>query len=188
MPLWTDSTLKPIGDLDPYVATDGTQYPNTPKDEIPGLTRVTEVACPGNPLLYAPWVIQMVSDVPTQVWTELPLIAAQNNLLNSLDMREQRAETSGTTCNGLTVQTDSNTLARLTSANASLSAGVVSFPYLIGGTWQTIDSATATAMLLAAGQHIQACLINQQALHTAILAATDIAGLEAIDINQGWPI
>ena len=45
--MWTDNTLQPIEDLDPYTDSNGIQYPgNYPKSEIPGLYQVTLTSRP----------------------------------------------------------------------------------------------------------------------------------------------
>ena len=148
--------------------------------------RILESALPDNHQFYA-MTVQLVDGVPTQVWTELPLATARDNMIANLEEKRHQVETAGITVNGLSVQTDPDTLNLLTRARAAINAGVTSFPYLFASGWQDINATTADAMLLAAGQHIQTCATNHQALWTAIMAAADQAGLAAIDIGGGWP-
>ena len=190
MTIWTDSTLRPIADTDPYTGSDGTQYPNTPKADIPGLLPVVEVAAPGDPLLYT-WEIQTVDGVPTQTWTELSLATAKANLITDLSAKRNQVETAGIVVGGTAIGSDQTARTLLNDAITALQCPgapaeiLYKFP---SGQWSSVALTMAQGMLAAIAGHVAACASNQRALETAIMAATDIAGLQAIDINQGWPI
>lgn len=53
--------------------------------------------------------------------------------------------------------------------------------------WVSLDAANMTAIAAAVGTHVQDCFANEEALHTAIDAASNDNELDAIDINTGWP-
>jgi len=105
------------------------------------------------------------------------------------DLRWQQ-EGSGTTMGGNPLATDRTTQAKLTAAYVKASADPA---YTIAdwksgpGTFSPLDAATIMAAADAVEAHVQACFSNEAALSASILAATDMAALEAVDITTGWP-
>ena len=190
MRIWTDSTLQPILDTDHYTGTDGTQYPNTPKGEIPGLHQVVEVSPPGDPLLYT-WSIQLNDGVPTQTWTALPLATAKANIITNLEAKRNQVENAGIVVGDTAIGSDQTARTLLNDAITAMQCpGAPSeirykFP---SGQWASVTLTMGQDMMAAIAGHVAACAANQMTMETAIMAATDIAGLQAIDINQGWPI
>jgi len=105
------------------------------------------------------------------------------------DLRWQQ-EGSGTTLGGSPLATDRTTQAKLTAAYVKASADPA---YTIAdwksgpGAFSALDAATIIAAADAVEAHVQDCFSNEAALSASILAATDMASLEAVDISTGWP-
>ena len=105
------------------------------------------------------------------------------------DLRWQQ-EGSGTTMGGNPLATDRTTQAKLTAAYVKASADPA---YTIAdwksgpGVFAPLDATTIIAAADAVETHVQACFTNEATLSASILAATDMAALEAVDITTGWP-
>jgi len=105
------------------------------------------------------------------------------------DLRWQQ-EGSGTTLGGNPLATDRTTQAKLTAAYVKASADST---YTIAdwksgpGVFAPLDATTIIAAADAVETHVQACFTNEATLSASILAATDMAALEAVDITTGWP-
>lgn len=120
---------------------------------------------------------------------EAPSLAVEKaRKLAALAERRWRAETSGISVGALRVATDAAAQAKLTAA---VVASVLDNSYSVR--WKLADGAFALldhAALIAAAQsvraHVQACFDREAALAEAI-AAADAQGLQAIDIESGWP-
>lgn len=130
------------------------------------------------------------------VFTEPPLIPSSATLdqakvimSSALAWKRQQVENAGVTVGGIAIGSDQTARTLLNDAITAFNNGLTgSLDYkFANGTWIPVDLPTAQAMFTAIGQQVQACTANQQALATAINAATDLAGLQAIDITQGWP-
>ena len=118
------------------------------------------------------------------------LATGQSARLQELAALRWQQEGSGTTMGGNPLATDRTTQAKLTAAYVKASADGT---YAIAdwksgpGTFSPLDAATIMAAADAVEAHVQACFSNEAALSASILAATDMAALEAVDITTGWP-
>ncbi len=104
--------------------------------------------------------------------------------------RRWEAQTGGTTLNGLPVKTDETTTANITAAYFKASQDpsyVVSNWKMETGFFTALDAATVIAIGDAIEEHVQACFDREADLTTAIMLAADVAALNAIDIETGWP-
>ena len=110
--------------------------------------------------------------------------------LQALADRRWEAETGGVMVGGALIRTDATSQGKITGAVSLFQAD----PTLAAIDWEAqpgvfvaLDAATMTAIGIAVGRHVQACFSHAKAFSLAIDAAADIAALDAIDINQGWP-
>jgi len=110
--------------------------------------------------------------------------------LQELAALRWQQEGSGTTLGGSPLATDRTTQAKLTAAYVKASADPA---YTIAdwksgpGVFTTLDATTIMAAADAVEAHVQDCFSNEATLSASILAATDMASLEAVDITTGWP-
>jgi len=92
MTLYTDSTKVPVYEGKKYTAPDGTLYPsNYPKNEIPGLVIVTEVARPSDPALVVTGFT--IDSANKQVWTTRSKTAEELAEEHERDLVNQEEET-----------------------------------------------------------------------------------------------
>lgn len=95
--------------------------------------------------------------------------------------------------NGATLPCDDTTIGRITAAAylmESLPSSAQTRKWKIPGdpdTWITVDRDALLAMGEAIASHMQTCFDREDELCEQISALTDQAGLDAIDINAGWP-
>lgn len=134
----------------------------------------------------------VVDDAPVlQLELEtVPLADLKAEAVAHVRTKRWTVETGGVSVAGQTINTDENGQAKLTGAVMLFDKD----PTLAAvdweaqpGVWVTIDQATAEALGVAVGRHVQACFTHARQLSEAIASATDAAALSAIDINAGWP-
>lgn len=109
--------------------------------------------------------------------------------LASLAAKRWQVETGGIIVAGMPIKTDEDTQRKITGAYVQVTRDpsfVVKWK-VAPGVFIDLDAATIIAIGDAVTAHIQACFANEAALTAAILAAADIAALDAIDIESGWP-
>lgn len=135
---------------------------------------------------YREWAA--AGNVPTPLPAP-PLAEAKGAKLAALADRRWRAETAGAIVNGMGFPTDEKTQAKLTAA---VVASVLDNNFAV--TWKLADASFVTldhAALIAVSQavraHVQGSFDREALLATAINAAADVATLDAIDIESGWP-
>lgn len=135
--------------------------------------------------------VQRVNGVPTVVYvTEaIPIAELRATKLEALGERRWQAEVGGMVLNGMPVKTDRETTGILTAAYVTaLADPEYSINWKIDtGVFVTLDAATIIAISTAARAHVQACYDREAALTGLILAASNAAELDAIDLEAGWP-
>lgn len=134
--------------------------------------------------------VEQVDLTPEEIAARTPTIEqSRADKLADLAERRWRAETGGTTVNGMPVRTDRESTAKITAAYVQAKDNpffAVRWKVDVG-VFITLDAATIIALGDAVTTHVQACFGNEDALTVSILAAQDQAALDAIDINEGWP-
>jgi hypothetical protein len=107
--------------------------------------------------------------------------------LDALAARRFTAEESGTTFNGMSLQTDRVTQAKVTAAYVKAKADstyAIANWKMAPGTFVTLSAAQIIAVGDAIAAHVQACF-DHEALLSGQIEAADNPG--SIDINAGWP-
>ncbi|BBU61406.1 hypothetical protein MSC49_13410 [Methylosinus sp. C49] len=137
-------------------------------------------------LAYRDWLGAGNAPTPLPIPT---LAEAKSKRLAALAARRWRAETAGTSVNGMSLPTDEKTQAKLTAA---VVASVLDNNYavnwkLANGAFVMLDHATLIAVAQGVRAHVQSCFDREAQLVAAIVAAQDSAALEAIDIDADWP-
>ena len=130
-----------------------------------------------------------IGEAPIAPWAQFAsLTAAQDGRLAQLSARRKVAE-EAFTFNGTPIRLDEGTQGRINAAISYLSlSGAPSVRWQVArGTFATFTASTLQTIGVAAGAHIQACFANVETLSGAILAAEDVAAVEAIDLDDGWP-
>lgn len=134
--------------------------------------------------------ITQVPLTPEEIAARTPTLAqARADKLAALAERRWQAETGGTLVGGMPVKTDASSTAKITAAYVQASANpnfAVNWK-VDTAMFVTLDAATVIAIGDAVTAHVQACFDNEMALATAIMLAPDVAALDAIDIETGWP-
>lgn len=133
------------------------------------------------------WVLETLTTGPAP--TPVPLAQAKAAKLAALALRRFAVETGGTTFNGQTIRTDRETSAILTAAYVK----AVNNPDYVVNNWKvadgvfvTLDAPAIFALSDAVSDHVQASFDREAELSAAILAATTLEALDAIDIHSGW--
>lgn len=121
---------------------------------------------------------------------EIPFEEVRDGLLAAIRQKRWEVEAGGLDFNGVRIATDEKGQAKVAGCvqlfDKDPTLEIVDWepqPNI----WVTIDKATATALGVAVGRHVQACFTRCKDLCAAIQAAPDLAALLAIDINAGWP-
>jgi hypothetical protein len=129
-------------------------------------------------------------EVTTIVLDQLSLPARREQLAQAVRARRWQAETGGILVGGAPIRTDDGSQAKIGGAVALFDND----PTLAAidweaqpGVWVTLDEQTMRAIGVAVGRHVQACFSRARTLIEAIAGASDLAALEAIDIDSGWP-
>lgn len=128
---------------------------------------------------YAPFVPEL-AEAKTRLWNEVKAARA-------------RHEEGGCATSLGRVDTDADSQRKVSgSVQMAMIAHAAGAPFEIMWTMQDNsevphDAAAMIAMGLAVGGHVSACHAAARSLWTAIDAAADLAAVDAIDINQGWP-
>ncbi len=150
------------------------------------------------------WTGEFADDdgVPVAVFEALPLEDMKAARIDAVNARLNAALTGGYTVesgtmSGKVLQTRNledrtNWLVSQASYSAAVAGGMGAVE---GATFRTADNDTFTvsfneglSVLLAMAAWGAACMGNSWALKDAIEAAEDGAALDAIDIEQGWPV
>ncbi len=97
--------------------------------------------------------------------------------------------TTGTGLGSIKVSTDAGSLALLTGANSLAIAGTqTSFNFKDAtGAWHTLTAAQIEALFADVSSFVQACFSYESSLAGQINAATNVAGVMAINLTAGWP-
>lgn len=143
-------------------------------------------------------VITSTSGERTEVpFTEAEEAAATPSLeevrssqLAALADKRWQVETGGTVVNGVPIRTDATSQAKIDGAVALFANDpemtAIDFEAQ-PGLWVSIDAATMTAIGIAVGRHVQACFSRARALSDQVMAAPDVEGILAVDLETGWP-
>jgi len=120
----------------------------------------------------------------------LSLAAAQTTQLAALASYRWGKQSGGTTGNGASIKTDSDSLTLINGAKALVDAlgasATVNFK-TGAGAFVTLTQAQVNAIALAVGQHVQLCFNNEAAHATAVMTMTDPSAVMAYDFTTGWP-
>jgi hypothetical protein len=120
---------------------------------------------------------------------DIPLADRKAERLAELAARRWEIETGGIVVGELTVPSDRETQDRIDQIVGAYSdddiSGPVSFK-LAPGVHQDIDDAVLRAVKAVGAQHIQQCFRREGELAVLILAAADLAALDAIDVQGFW--
>lgn len=164
--MYTDHTLQPIQDDQPYTAPNGTQYPaNFPKANIPGLHPVTLAERPDDPALVVTGFA--VNGDYEQVWQTRYKTAEEitTELEAYLPAYRYQREVGGITVNGITLKTDEDSQRKLTAIKieAEDDAGyTVDFKAQSG--WVTLNATQCIALARAVSAHIKQCFKAERAV------------------------
>lgn len=115
---------------------------------------------------------------------------ARAHMLDLIAARRWVAIRDGFTFGGSPVTLDDRAQARIDTAIAGLKrqpSGATVEWEVARGVFQTMDLATLEALGDAAFAHVQACFSNSKPMMQAATDAADIAALNAIDLEAGWP-
>ncbi|WP_018264309.1 DUF4376 domain-containing protein [Methylosinus sp. LW4] len=137
-------------------------------------------------LAYREWLGAGNAPTPPPVPT---LAEIRSKRLAAVAARRWRAETAGTSVNGMRIFTDETTQAKLTAA---VVASVLNNNYAVNwkladGGFVMLDHAALIAVAQGVRAHVQSCFDREAQLVAAILAAQDSAALASIDIDSAWP-
>ncbi|AZO58974.1 DUF4376 domain-containing protein [Mesorhizobium sp. M1A.F.Ca.IN.022.06.1.1] len=124
------------------------------------------------------------------VVADLPFSAVRDLKLAALADKRWQVETGGIVVGGAPVRTDANSQAKITGAVALFQndPGLDTIDWEAQpGVWVTLDAASITAIGIAVGRHVQACFSRARTLSEEIMAAANLAALDGIDIDAGWP-
>jgi hypothetical protein len=130
-------------------------------------------------------------NIVSQGVVDAPKLAAKKRSLLAASRAQRYAvETAGFVVSGVKVNTDLISQNKLTGAVALFEKD----PTLQSldwearpGEWVTVTGPELIAMGIAMGRHIQACYTRSREISDQIAAAPDLASLDSIDINSGWP-
>jgi hypothetical protein len=124
----------------------------------------------------------------------VPLADAKTNALTSLCTTRYAVQTGGATINGIRIKTDPDSLTLISGAKAYVDTAVAAGNSSItvnfktsDGTFLSLNQTQVDSIAYAVAQHVQACFSREAALAAEIMAATDVAAIEAIDLSSGWP-
>ncbi|WP_176477896.1 DUF4376 domain-containing protein [Mesorhizobium sp. WSM3862] len=136
------------------------------------------------------WEVMDSTATVGYVVADLPFSAVRDLKLAALTDKRWQVETGGIVVGGAPVRTDANSQAKITGAVALFQND----PELETidweaqpNVWVTLDAPTMQAIGIAVGRHVQGCFSRAKALSVEIMAAADLAGLDAIDLESGWP-
>lgn len=112
--------------------------------------------------------------------------------LSALANRRWQAETGGIVVGGVSVKTDRESQGKLTAAyvKAMNDPGFAIANWKVApGVFVQLDAAGIIAIGDAVTAHVQSCFDREVDLDAAIMAVADgdVAALDAIDIDTGWP-
>ena len=113
----------------------------------------------------------------------------KDSKLRALSLRRKQAEETFV-FNGQTILLDEGTQARINAALIGLERSTegTTTPWQIRrGVFVDFNTTTLEALGLAAFEHVRLCFVNAKAVSSRILAATSLADLDAIDLENGWP-
>ncbi len=137
---------------------------------------------------YAPGLWRQVWTVRNRTAPELA--QAKADKLDQLRNLRWQKSVGGMTFNGMAIRTDDASQAKIAGLVALFekAPGLATSDFEAQpNVWVTFDQATANALGVAVGLHVQACFSNQRTLAALIDAAGSFADLEEIDIAAGWP-
>lgn len=127
---------------------------------------------------------------PEQVAARTPSIEdTRTAKMADLAQKRWEVEAGGISVGGLPVPTDDKTQNRVDQIVKAYEDGDISgaIDFKAGGMWVSLNETQMRAIKAAGAAHIQACFSNEKALAMQIEAAADLAALDLIDIEQGWP-
>lgn len=138
--------------------------------------------------------VPIAPDDARQIWNGtswlLTLDDACAAKLAVLAAKRWAVESGGIIIGGASVDTDAVSQAKITGAVSLFEkdGSLQSIDWKTqSGAWASISAAAMTAIGVEVGRHVQACFSREKALAALILAASDHAALDAVDIEAGWP-
>lgn len=185
--------VQTVNDGQPITTADGTKYPaNFPKAEVPGLVQVVETAPPSaTQAITSGYSVQLVSNVPTQVWNSqpIPLATAQQTAAAALTAAYTAAifaPITFTSSNGQTksYQADQQSLSNLQNMILAFQKSQATPP---GFFWVAADNsqipftyADMQGLAEALGARGAAAFAKLQQLKSQLRAATTTAEAQAV--------
>lgn len=106
----------------------------------------------------------------------------------ALEARRWIVETSGIVVDGAEIRTDRESQSKISGALQLVErnpTAVIDWKGANG--WVQIQKPEVEMIADLVAAHVQACFTRERQLHDLIMAAEDIAALDAIDIDAGWP-
>jgi hypothetical protein len=113
---------------------------------------------------------------------------ARNALLERLAEKRRSVETGGVNFGGVVIRTDAESQAKVSGALLHVGRNpntVIDWKGANG--WGQLTKTQVEAISDAVAGHVQACFTAEKNHWNAIQAITDIAQLEAYNLDTGWP-
>lgn len=117
------------------------------------------------------------------------LARAKSDRIEAVATRRKGAVTNNFAFNGMAMKLDPETENALSKAYAALQrqpAGTAIDWEVSRGVFMSFDLPTVGAISDAAFGHVQACFTNAKSITAQIIAAEDLAALDALDLDAGW--
>lgn len=134
--------------------------------------------------------VEQVPLTPEEIAALTPTLEqARDAKLADLAARRWQAETGGMLIGGMPVKTDRESIAKIMAAYVQAQDNpTFSVNWKVdAGVFVPLDAATLIVVGDAVTTHVQACFDKEMAISAEIMTAPDIAALDAIDIETGWP-
>lgn len=135
--------------------------------------------------------VSVVDLSPEEIAARTPTLEqARADKLAAAAERRWRAEIGGALVGNMPVKMDAVSTAKITAAYVQAKANpAFTVNWKVDtAMFVTLDAATIIAIGDAVTAHVQACFDREMVLATAIMLAPDINGLDAIDLETGWPV
>ena len=116
------------------------------------------------------------------------LLAVKESLKSRATALRWDCETGGILIGGLRVLTGIDDQNRITAVVANAKrAGLQTVDFKSGAGWVSVSVTQIENIASAIAMHVQASFTAERAHHEAIDALSDLAAVQAYDIEQGWP-
>jgi hypothetical protein len=108
---------------------------------------------------------------------------------NELHSKRQQVVEQGTKFGNVTVLTDAKSRASLVESLSmeALEPGQSFDWYAADGSWVTLNYGQLKQYQKSVNSHVQGSFTNHMSLDGELDAATDLAEIDAVDIDSGWP-